>query len=170
MIADRVVVLRKGRIEQTGKPNEIYTKPQSIFVTSFVGGANFIEGFVSSVEKSGSKIKIQGGNEIRIANSNHTFGERVVVAIRLEDVLIATKKILKHNNFLGVIDSAVFIGGSMEYRIKLTNNTIISSKILISDKFKAFEVGEQVVISFPPERTFVFSYPTEGLIREIEAI
>jgi ABC-type Fe3+/spermidine/putrescine transport system ATPase subunit len=170
MIADRVVVLRKGRIEQTGRPNEIYTKPQSIFVTSFVGGANFIEGVVSSVEKSGSNIKIQGGNEIRITNSNQPVGERVVVAIRLEDILVATKKILKHNNLLGVIDSAVFIGGSMEYRIKLTNNIIISSKILIFDKFKAFKVGEQVVISFPPDRVFVFPYPTEGLMREIEAI
>ncbi|MCD6593428.1 ABC transporter ATP-binding protein, partial [Candidatus Bathyarchaeota archaeon] len=38
MVADRIAILREGRIEQVGSPQEIYTNPKSIFVMSFVGG------------------------------------------------------------------------------------------------------------------------------------
>jgi hypothetical protein len=64
----------------------------------------------------------------------------------------------------------MFIGGSMEYTIRLENNILLSSKILLSDTGKTYEMNEQVVVSFHPERVYVFSYPKTGLLKEIEAI
>jgi len=170
MIADRVVVLRNGRIEQMGTPHEVYSRPQSVFVASFVGGANFIEGSVARVDDSGSVIEIRDGLQVHVSDSGRRVGEKVVVAVRLEDASIGPVEVAGSNNFPGRIESAMFIGGSMEYGIRLENGVTISSKALISDGFKAHKVGERVVVSFLPERCYVFPYPRMGLLKETEAM
>jgi putative spermidine/putrescine transport system ATP-binding protein len=170
MIADRVVVLRNGRIEQIGTPHEVYSKPQSIFVTSFVGGANFIEGTVAKVDDSGSIIKFRGGLKTHVSDRSKKIGDTAVVAVRLEDVSVGTTIKDGANNFSGVIETAQFIGSSMEYSVRLENEVRVSSRILLSETFRAYKAGEQVVISFHPKNCYTFSYPKAGLLKEIEAI
>ena len=170
MIADRVIVLRNGRIEQIGAPHEVYSKPQSIFVTSFVGGANFIEGVVVKMDDSGSVIETQSGLQINVSDSSKTIGERVVVAVRLEDVSIGTTTKDGANNFSGVVETAIFVGGSMEYKVGLDNEVRVSSRILLSDTFQAYRAETRVTITFHPDNCYLFSYPRVGLLKEIEAI
>jgi ABC-type Fe3+/spermidine/putrescine transport system ATPase subunit len=170
MIADRIVILRKGKIEQIGKPNEVYSKPKSLFVTSFVGGANFLEGTVTKIDERGSIIEIRGKLQIRVSEKSNKIGEKVVVAVRLEDVSIGTTVKKSVNQFSGLIETYLFIGGSIEYGVRLKKDVIITSRILLSDIMRTFKTGEQVVISFSQKNCYVFEYPSIGLLREIEAI
>jgi len=170
MIADRVVILRSGKVEQIGTPNEVYLRPKSIFVTSFVGGANFIEGNVIKFDDSSSIVETRGGVQIRVSRTSRDIGERVVVAVRLEDVSIRSAEVSGYNNFFGKIESETFIGGFMRYGVRLANDIVISSKILLSNVSKTYKTGEKVVVSFPPERCYLFTYPKIGLLKEIEAI
>jgi len=170
MIADRIVVFRSGQIEQIGTPNEIYLRPKSIFVTSFVGGANFIEGTVVKVEDSGSTIKIRGDLQIYVSDKDKKIGEKVVVAVRLENVSIGTTAKALTNNFLGVVETAMFVGGFMEYGVRLENEIFICSRVLPSGTFGSHVAGEQIFVSFHSKNCYVFSYPKIGLLKEIEAI
>lgn len=170
MIADRVVVLRRGKIEQIGTPNEVYLRPQSIFVLSFVGGANFLEGNVVRVSDSGSLIEMQSGLHILVSDRSRSIGERVVVAVRLEEVSVGIEVVNSTNSFSGVVETAMFIGGSMEYGVRLENDVLLFSRILLSDAVRAYKPGERVVVSFNPENCYVFAYPVIGLLKEIEAI
>src|SRR6185503_7329140 len=58
-LADRVVVLRSGRIEQIGTPDEVYNRPVSTFVAGFIGSPamNFVRGRVGS---GGSTLTLEG--------------------------------------------------------------------------------------------------------------
>ena len=94
----------------------------------------------------------------------------IFTAVRLEDVSIGITAEDAINNFLSMVDTAIFIGGSMEYRVRLENEVLVSSRILLSDAFRAYKVGERVVISFQSENCYIFSYPKIGLLKEIEAI
>jgi len=170
MIADRIAVLRKGTIEQMGEPHEIYSRPRSIFVAGFVGGANFIEGNVVKIDSSSSSIEIRGGYEIRVSDTSKRVGEKVVVAVRPEDISVGLEEVSGSNNFHGKIESATFIGGSIEYKIRLENEETVSSRILLSGNLKTYEATEGIVVSFSPEKCFVFPYPKAGLLQEIEAI
>ncbi len=170
MIAQRVAVLRKGRIEQIGTPHEVYSRPQSIFVASFVGGANFIEGNISKVYSSGSSIEIRGGYQISVSDRSKEVGEKVVVAVRPEDISVGSAEVIGSNNFSGRIESKMFIGGSMEYTIRLENDDVVSCKISLSDLPTTYKTGERVIVSFLAERCYVFPYPKGGLLEEIEAI
>jgi len=170
MIADRIVVLRNGKIEQIGSPPEIFTRPQSIFVANFVGGANFIEGHIVKVDSSGSLIEIRDDFQLRVSDTSRNVGERVVVAIRLEDTIIGQVETDGSNNLQGRVESMTFIGGSMEYRVRLENGVTVDSRIMISRDFKAYNVGDRVFVSFLPERCYIFPHPETGLLKEIEAI
>jgi len=170
MVADRIAILREGRIEQTGSPREIYTDPQSIFVMSFVGGANFFDGIVSRIDESGSTIELRGGLYIRVLDTTKKMGERVVVAVRREDVSLGKSRKRDFNNLIGEVADAMFIGGSIEYIVNLENGMSLSSRVLLEGGSKVFRKGDIVIISFHPRECRVFQYPERGLLKEIEAI
>jgi len=170
MVADRIVILREGRIEQMGSPQEIYTNPRSIFVMSFVGGANFLDGVVSKLDARGSIIEIRGGLRIRVLDTSRRVGERIVVAVRREDVSLGKSRRRGFNNLIGEVIDAMFVGGSMEYVVRLENDMSLSSRILLEGTPRVFRKGDIVIVSFHPNECHVFPYPEKGLLKEIEAI
>ena len=170
MIADRVVVIRNGKIEQMGTPQEIYTNPNSVFIMSFVGGANFIEGIVLKVEESGSIIEIQESYKIDVSDKSRQVGEKIVVGVRSKDLSIGRFEIPRFNNFVGTVKSVQFIGESIEYVIELNNGIIVSSKKLISKIDHTYKINDSCIVSFLPEKCYVFDYPKTSLLKEIEAI
>jgi putative spermidine/putrescine transport system ATP-binding protein len=66
IVADKIVVLRDGEIQQEGPPLHVYNEPKSIFVANFVGGANFFEGFVAESDEYGSWIQLRNGAILRV--------------------------------------------------------------------------------------------------------
>ncbi|KYH41113.1 MAG: hypothetical protein AYL33_004890 [Candidatus Bathyarchaeota archaeon B63] len=170
MVADRIVILREGRIEQTGLPQDIYNHPKSIFVMSFVGGANFLDGVVSRVTGSGSTIEIRGGLRIRVSDTSNGAGERVVVGVRREDVSLGKSRKRGFNNLVGEVLDVMFVGGSIEYVVRLENDMTMLSRILLGEGSMAFKEGDMVIVSFHPSECHVFQYPERGLLKEIEAI
>ena len=170
MTADRIVILRRGKIEQIDTPSEVYSKPKSVFVASFVGGANFFEGNIIKVDGSGSTVETREGYHIRVAQKDNKIGKKVAVAVRPTDVSVNYSTTSRLNSFSGIVESATFIGGSMKYELSLDKDIVISSEILISSAHKTLTKGEKVTIAFHPERCYLFTYPKEGLLKEIEAI
>jgi putative spermidine/putrescine transport system ATP-binding protein len=59
-MADRVVIMRDGRLEQVGTPEEIYSRPTSRFVASFIGACNFLRGSVAG--KAADKVLVRLGS------------------------------------------------------------------------------------------------------------
>jgi multiple sugar transport system ATP-binding protein len=84
-LADRVVVLNKGRIEQQGAPMELYTKPANIFVAGFIGSPsmNFLD---ATVERgsTGVAIHLENGAKLAMPNSNLDKTGKVVLGLRPE--------------------------------------------------------------------------------------
>ena len=84
-MADRIVVMNHGVVEQVGAPAEVYTRPQSPFVARFVGQMNFLE--ATACERAGwARI---GGVEMRHGAAGPIpAGTRVTLAIRPEEILV----------------------------------------------------------------------------------
>jgi ABC-type Fe3+/spermidine/putrescine transport system ATPase subunit len=122
------------------------------------------------VDNGGSLIEMRGGLQIYTHDKTLDIGTKVVLAVRRENTRVDPVKEVESNSFFGSIEAASFVGDSIEYKIRLENNVEVSSKILVSHADKAYKPGDRVVFSFPPEKCYVFRYPTIGLLREIEAI
>ena len=96
-MADRIVVMNDGVIEQAGTPTEIYREPASIFVADFIGAMNFIAGEVTGtgevtggreVAGAGGAGAGAGGLVLACDTSGFPGGARVTVAIRPEDIVL----------------------------------------------------------------------------------
>ncbi len=90
-LADRIVVLSQGRIEQVGSPLALYHRPANLFVAGFIGSPrmNFIDGVLCSAGES-SEIQLQGGETIlvNIDTRSAQAGDKIKIGIRPEHVAL----------------------------------------------------------------------------------
>jgi len=168
VMADRIVVMNQGYIEQIGTPREVYTAPRSIFVMNFVGGANFLEGRLRRSPSGTPTVTLRGGVRLTVSPTESPDGDNVVVGVRLEDARIDVEG--KENRLRGRVDSARFVGGFVNYGVTLDNGATLVSKALTAYVKEPHQVGDDVTVAFAAENTRVFPYPRRGLLREIEAI
>ncbi|MBS7643086.1 ABC transporter ATP-binding protein [Candidatus Bathyarchaeota archaeon] len=166
-ISDRIVILRGGRVEQVGSPVEIYLKPKSVFIAHFVGEANFLEGIVERVGENKSDVRIRGDNSISVLNAIHQRGERVVVAVRLENMVLKLGEVPGVNHLFGRIRRIRFLGISTRYEVQLDNGDIITVRVPTAYVTQRYDIGDRVTVSFTPEKAVVYSYPQEGLMQEL---
>ncbi len=89
ILSDRVVVMQSGRIEQVGRPEEVYRRPATPFVARFLGRANFLSGSIAGMSDAGVVVAIDGGlSVVAVAHPGLAPGQRVAVAIRQEHIRI----------------------------------------------------------------------------------
>ncbi len=165
-ISDRIAVMRKGEILQVGTPKELYMQPQHIFVANFIGEANFLEGFVTKLDGNESTIGLRGEISVQSVNKGHKKGERVVVAVRPEVLEVDVGEKGGKNSILGCIEGFRFEGTNIRYEIRLENGDVV---LVVRPALMVewLDVGEKVTVSFPVEKSFVFTYPEKGLKGEL---
>ena len=96
-MSDRIAVMRDGRIEQIGTPDEIYNHPKTSYVATFVGNANILHGVAESIQGENAIVKI-GNDKVIVkletsqqntgAKQHLTAGENVTLAVRSENILL----------------------------------------------------------------------------------
>jgi iron(III) transport system ATP-binding protein len=165
-ISDRIAVMKKGKVLQVGTPQELYMNPQSIFVAHFIGGANFLEGYIAEAEGKTSTIELRGGVKVQAINKGLSKGERVVLAVRPEIFTIKKGKAMGENSIPGVIERVTFEGTNIRYEVRLENQDLIVV-VMPSLTCEWFNIGEKVTVSFQPENAHLFAYPEVGLREEM---
>ncbi len=89
-LADEIIVLNEGRIEQIGAPLELYDRPANRFVAGFIGSPamNFLEGIVEATEGS-ARFAAEGGPSFSLPPGHVSVGPRITVGIRPEHIQLA---------------------------------------------------------------------------------
>lgn len=154
-IADRVVVMERGKFRQVGKPIDIYKLPNSSFVADFVGTSNFFRG-----EWTGDWVNI-GKRRFRVGQKGSSTETEVLLAIRPEKIevirLSEPQKGLEPSNVLpGRIDVVTFLGAAVRLVINLDGEEIITDVIEKEFEQKQLRQGEEVSLYFPPEAFTVY--------------
>ena len=140
-LADRVVIMKQGVVQQVGTPVEIYDKPANAFVASFIGSPamNLIEG-----EILGNTFR---ANNVEIAGLNAPDGP-VKLGFRAEDASVVKKG--------GAINAPIYtmelLGDATMVSVRI-GGTLISVK---ADKSYRAVIQEAVSISVPPEKCHLF--------------
>ena len=92
-LADKVVVLNRGRVEQVGSPLELYHHPANLFVAGFLGTPKmgFLKGRISRLDGQGCEVELDAGTRIRmpVASPALSVGEPVTLGIRPEHLELA---------------------------------------------------------------------------------
>jgi len=166
-VGDEILILKNGRIQDSGPPRRVYRRPAGIFVTNLFGGASFFEGIVDNTVGETALVSARG-LVIQAPSRMVTLTSTVVLAVRKERVRITTDQPPEMDNvFKGEVRNVRFLGNSNEYVIRLSNGDAIASRNFAESESK-FRVGDQVLVSFREGDVMVFDYPTEGLSKELE--
>jgi ABC-type Fe3+/spermidine/putrescine transport system ATPase subunit len=165
-ISDRIAVMRKGKILQIGTPQELYMKPASIFVAHFIGESNFLEGYISSKNKSNAVIELREGLKVQVVNGTVSEGKRAVLSVRPETLTVKKGAQKGSNSVQGKVERITFEGPNLRYEIRLVNEELIVA-IKSSMTGEWLGMGEVVAVFFPVENTHVFPYPEGGLKEEV---
>ena len=152
-LADKIVVLRQGVIEQVGKPMDLYHDPDNRFVAGFIGSPsmNFL---TSTGTKGGAEVK--GLDAVIKTAAGVKDGQPLIAGIRPENLIIDPKS-QTHS-----VDMTERLGGvSYAYLVASTGERIIVEIRGVSE----FEEGSKVGLSFDPASVYFFDAETEARIR-----
>ena len=143
-LADRIVVLNKGNIEQYGTPNEIYSDPNNIFVAEFIGSPKMN---IIKIDKD----QIINSNTIKLFNNkiifeNFEFNDEIYLGIRPEDISIKSDLDIKLDVKVDLIENLGF--EKIIYAKLLKNQIIIKSSENI--------INQTLNISFSKEKVLFF--------------
>ena len=123
-MADLLVVLKEGEVEQQGLPQEVYRRPVSRYVAKFIGSADTVVGKVVS-NRGVLSVRTAIG-EVIVSTSAYTRGleieQQVSIVVRAEDWQIVDHKdtSMAHENFwTGSVESVAFLGSSTLYEVKI---------------------------------------------------
>ena len=146
-IADRVIFMRKGRIEQIGTPKELYHAPVSRHVAEFIGSSNFLNGIVKSSDATGCEIDLGHGVTLRSTHGSRRpdVADKILVALRPEALTLTATKPDGANVFSGKIVEETFLGEHAEYQIATGPVT------LLARSKSSFAAGISVFVSVEPE-------------------
>jgi ABC-type Fe3+/spermidine/putrescine transport system ATPase subunit len=134
-MSDKVVVLNRGRIEQIGRPEEIYRTPSTAFVGDFIGESNLLPATVDATLPAG-RLRVRcagfpGTATARTAESRKQIGvgDPVTLLVRAERVALAAVPNGDRNWFAGEVVERSFLGASSRLYVKLVG----SDRLVIAD-------------------------------------
>jgi iron(III) transport system ATP-binding protein len=154
-MADRVAVLRDGRVEQIGTPTELYNQPGNRFVAEFVGETNFIEGQVTGRKDGFWVVQSAAGAILSLASGDIAGGAKATVSVRPEAIRIGCNDARTDrpppapvNQIEGTLLDTVYLGESAQYEVQVAGEAII--KVLQQNPKTAAQPGRKVTLEFSP--------------------
>jgi len=146
-MADRIVIMNGGHIEQEGTPSELYEKPRTAFVAGFLGVSNLLEGEVLGE----GTVKLSDGTIVRVPPEALTRTGTVQIGVRPEKLRLGGDEA---NSLSGVVTESAYIGVSTQYILDTPAGPV--TVYVQNDRPGAqTATGERLTLSWSPESTFV---------------
>jgi len=121
VMSDRIIVMDKGYVQQTGSPREIYETPANRFVADFIGLINFMEGSLVAMEGPDGVVALNDiPGPVHLKGRLHTSmktGDRVVLAVRPEAITVLDQP--APGAVPGRLLRKIYLGNEMDYRVAL---------------------------------------------------
>ena len=154
-MADQIVVMNNGHIEQAGSPTELYERPATAFVASFLGVSNLLTGTVTGSDQ----VMLRDGTPVTVPAER--LGERSgSVAIGIRPEKIRPSGGLGNELEATVVESA-YIGVSTQYIVETPAGSVSLYVQNERPGAAALAAGERLTVSWSPESTFIVEPPEE---------
>jgi spermidine/putrescine transport system ATP-binding protein len=152
-MADRIVVMNDGHIEQSGTPTELYERPATAFVAGFLGASNLLNGTVTAPDK----VRLDDGTEVSVPQAaiNGRDG-RVAIGIRPEKIRPDGGE---PNVLAGAVAESAYIGVSTQYIVDTPAGPVTLYVQNDRPGAPSMALGQRLSLSWNPQSTFVVDSP-----------
>jgi len=146
-ISDTIVIMNKGKIVQSGSPEDIYNHPADTFVSDFIGNANFLDGIVAGSDSSHLTVSLlESEIQVPMENIRESFakGDEVTLAIKPEAVEIKSGS----GPFPGKIEVSSFLGATTEYKVEFADGILTAIHPNTHKIDRLFRANEEIHMDF----------------------
>lgn len=147
-MADKIVVMSNGRVEQFGPPQDIYHKPQNAFVADFIGRANFFDGVAQNGKIAAGDIVLDAGT------LNFTNGAPLKVAVRPEQACL-DDPLPEGNRLRATVTFVRDVGATRDIHLQTALGPIIV-EYAIGENARQFSIGDTLYLHLPASGLYVF--------------
>ncbi|EAU39686.1 ABC transporter ATP-binding protein [Fulvimarina pelagi HTCC2506] len=155
-MADIIVLLDKGAIVQVGTPDEVYEKPNSVYVADFIGSPsmNFFDG---EIEADGEEVRFRAANlSIPLeARYRGQAGKSVKLGVRPNDLHFAAD-----GAFKGEVILSETTGAEVQIHVRIRDSDVVA----VAPRTERRVHGEAVALSVPPGKVHIFDAQSERRI------
>ena len=164
-MSNRIAVMRHGKIEQLGQPEELYERPATAFVAGFLGVSNLLDGEVVGRNGTLTQVRLADGTVLRAPSELANGARGVRVGVRPEKLRVTA--VDEHgtddgesdlNQLRGTILDASYIGVSTQYLVQTSDGhrlTVYAQNLETSGAAEALADGQRVLLTWKPQHTFV---------------
>ncbi|HLJ58987.1 MAG TPA: ABC transporter ATP-binding protein [bacterium] len=152
VMSDRIAVMRGGRVEQIGTSYEIYARPRTRFVATFIGEANVLEARVIGAEADGM-LRVDC-HSLRVlvgaADAPASSGTALALSIRPEHVKIGRAADYYPNRWEGTVQEVIFMGAIIRCRVRIAASCVVTAEVH-SDQADGLSPGAKLQIGWARE-------------------
>lgn len=167
-LADRIVIMNAGKVEQIGTPSEVFEDPQTAFVANFMGDPNTLTGTVKDC--TGETVYCDVGCEAPITATTNKSGlkkgDRIEVLVRAERVRLSLTKPAESNVLEVEVENVIYLGNSIRYLL-----TLRSQKFAAVDQNRGtsdlFQKGQKLFVVWSVRDTRAFPVVENGRSRTV---
>ena len=155
-MADRMAIMRDGKIVQIGAPREVYNRPTNRFVADFIGETNFLQGKLKEIVGEKFLVETPIGN-VRSESSSCELaaGDQALCSVRPESIDISDAPLENvPNQFEARISSIIYLGNVEEYWLNLADLQEIRVTLHNPGQYER-HVGDRVYIRFQPQNVVI---------------
>lgn len=151
-MSDRIAIFNRGKIEQIGKPSDIYDHPSTQFVAEFIGETNLVRGCVQAIEGGTARVQLPGGQVVFVeAATDLRPNGSVCLSIRPERIKVGRRE-AAGNNITAAISDVVYHGD----HLRLLARSDGQGLVVKTDRSQpTLSIGEEVQLSFLPSDCWV---------------
>ncbi|HME51768.1 MAG TPA: ABC transporter ATP-binding protein [Candidatus Lokiarchaeia archaeon] len=170
MVANRLAIIKNGKIEQISTPDDIYYRPASVYAASFLGTMNLFKVKVTAIDYDLGVCTLiyQQGDYTKEFIT--TFHDRAIpleesgdglLCVRAEHVYIHKGHREMPNHVHGIIDEISFLGHLIRLEIvdKFGKRIVVNRFVNEKTRYLQFQKGEEVTLSFQAKLCLLFAYP-----------
>lgn len=168
MLADRIVLLRKGQVWEVGRPEDVYRRPAHPFTANFLGESNFLEGVLRQLDAQACLIEGEGGRVLRgRPDTGLAPGSKVLLAVKIENCRLLRGRAQGLNHIPGIVKRRLFHGKWITFEVECGLERTMKARIpwvLGRDLAE----GSEVTVSFNTDDVQVYAWPSEPLQQLLE--
>ena len=166
-LADKIVVLNGGVVEQVGAPLELYHKPQNQFVAGFIGSPqmNFLSGTIAAPGQSSTGVAVPGLEQpitAPVQANGHGAGTEVKLGIRPEHIEVGDPG--PAAPLAGEIFNIERLGSETLYYTRTEAGDVVAT----TDGTSSGRIGDRIGLHLPPAECHVFDHAEQALPRQVE--
>jgi ABC-type Fe3+/spermidine/putrescine transport system ATPase subunit len=156
VIADRVAVMNRGRVEQLGTPEDVYYRSKTDFVAQFIGLANVLDAeIVGPAEADLLKVRVANVGDLVARTQTQRNGSPAArLFVRPEHIELTTTPKPGMNTLKGRVTRRSFVGAQTDYVIDVNG---VALRVISRSKDAGYQLSQDVLISFAPADCLVLA-------------